>query len=230
MRSPRPTGAVQIALFLPYECSPDSICLSCGCSPDSICLSCGCSPDNTCLPYGCSPDSICLSYGCSPDNTCLPYGCSPDNTCLSCKCCSYNLPSIRASVRKAHAARARGARARGARARGARNFLPHSSEKRRNRQDRPAAAGRIKFPKKVQLCRTFLPLPRDTYPRAPSLALRAIHLVSRAAPAVQGRGGYPLRFRRNRRGIQGGTESPLEERQRAITGISVVSSSSRLFR
>ena len=33
--------------------------------------------------------------------------------------------------------------------------------------DRPAAAGRIKFPIKVQLCRTFIPLPRDTCPEPP---------------------------------------------------------------
>ena len=47
----------------------------------------------------------------------------------------------------------------------------------RSRWDRRTAVRRIKFPIKVQLCRTFIPLPRDTYPRAPSLALRAIHLV-----------------------------------------------------
>ena len=34
------------------------------------------------------------------------------------------------------------------------------------------------------------------------------HVVSRAAPAVQGRGGYPRRFLRNRRGIQGGPVPP----------------------
>ena len=39
------------------------------------------------------------------------------------------------------------------------------------RADRPAAAGRIKFPIKVQLCRTFIPLLRDTYPKVPSLAV-----------------------------------------------------------
>ena len=64
----------------------------------------------------------------------------------------------------------------------------------RSRLDRRTAVRRIKFPIKVQLCRTFIPLPRDTYPRAPSLALRAIHLVSRAAPAVQGRGGIVFGF------------------------------------
>ena len=35
-----------------------------------------------------------------------------------------------------------------------------------------------------------------------------------AAPAVQGRGGYPLRFLRNRRGIQGGQSPPWNSRQR----------------
>ena len=35
------------------------------------------------------------------------------------------------------------------------------------RADRPAAAGRVKFPVKVQLCRTFTPLPRDTCPEPP---------------------------------------------------------------
>ena len=78
----------------------------------------------------------------------------------------------------------------------------------RSRWDRRTAVRRIKFPIKVQLCRTFIPLPRDTYPRAPSLALRAIHLVSRAAPAVQGRGGYHPRFLRNRGCIQGGQRPP----------------------
>ena len=37
----------------------------------------------------------------------------------------------------------------------------------RNRQDRRTAVRRIKFPIKVQLCRTFIPLPRDTCPEPP---------------------------------------------------------------
>ena len=43
-----------------------------------------------------------------------------------------------------------------------RYFRPNLPSARR--ADRPAAAGRIKFPIKVQLCRTFIPLPRDTCP------------------------------------------------------------------
>ena len=46
-----------------------------------------------------------------------------------------------------------------------RYFRPNLPSARR--ADRPAAAGRIKFPIKVQLCRTFIPLPRDTCPEPP---------------------------------------------------------------
>ena len=37
----------------------------------------------------------------------------------------------------------------------------------RSRWDRRTAVRRIKFPIKVQLCRTFIPLPRDTCPEPP---------------------------------------------------------------
>ena len=54
-------------------------------------------------------------------------------------------------------------------------------------------------------------VPQGTF----SCPFGAIHLVSRAAPAVQGRGGYPLRFLRNRRGIQGGQRPPWKRAPRA---------------
>ena len=53
------------------------------------------------------------------------------------------------------------------------------------RADRPAAAGRIKFPIKVQLCRTFIPLPA---PRRRGLVRRADER-GLSPPVSQGTGG-----------------------------------------
>ena len=50
-------------------------------------------------------------------------------------------------------------------------------------------------------------IPRKS-PALPDFYTSASGHVSHAAPAVQGRGGYPLRFLRNRRGIQGGQRPP----------------------
>ena len=63
------------------------------------------------------------------------------------------------------------------------------------RADRPAAAGRIKFPIKVQLCRTFIPLPA---PRRRGLVRRADERG--LSPPVSPEPGAYLR----------GTASPLE--------------------
>jgi len=52
-------------------------------------------------------------------------------------------------------------------------------------------------------------IPRKS-PALPDFYTSASGHVSRAAPAVQGRGGYRFRFLRNRKRIQGGTASPLE--------------------
>ena len=77
-----------------------------------------------------------------------------------------------------------------------RYFRPNLPSARR--ADRPAAAGRIKFPIKVQLCRTFIPLPRDTCPEPP-LPCRGEGVI---APGFSGTGGVskgdsvPLRRRR----------------------------------
>ena len=64
-----------------------------------------------------------------------------------------------------------------------RYFRPNLPSARR--ADRPAAAGRIKFPIKVQLCRTFIPLPRDTCPEPP-LPCRGEGVI---APGFSGTGG-----------------------------------------
>ena len=64
----------------------------------------------------------------------------------------------------------------------------------RSRWDRRTAVRRIKFPIKVQLCRTFIPLPRDTCPEPPL--------------PCRGEGGYRFRFLRNRKRIQGGQRPP----------------------
>ena len=70
---------------------------------------------------------------------------------------------------------------------------------RRNRQGRRTAVRRIKFPIKVQLCRTFIPLPA---PRR------------RGRPCRAGARGVSFSVSPEPEGYPGGTESPLEERQR----------------
>ena len=69
----------------------------------------------------------------------------------------------------------------------------------RNRQGRRTAVRRIKFPIKVQLCRTFIPLPA---PRR------------RGRPCRAGARGVSPPVSPEPEGYPGGTESPLEERQR----------------
>ena len=78
----------------------------------------------------------------------------------------------------------------------------------------PRARAQMQFSNKVQLCRTLLPLPAP-YPRAPSLALRAIHLVAAQPRSLCEReGGYPNKFPWELVRYIGGTASPLYERQR----------------
>lgn len=90
-----------------------------------------------------------------------------------------------------------------------------SARKRRNRQDRPAAAGRVKFPVKVQLCRTFTPLPA---PRRRGLVRRTPgHLLlpfQGNSPCADERGvSFPVSSEPET--YPGGTASPLEESPQA---------------
>ena len=65
-----------------------------------------------------------------------------------------------------------------------------------------------------QACRSR---PREIPHKSPALPdfyTTASGHVSRAAPAVQGRGGYRFRFLRNRKRIQGGQRPPWNSRQR----------------
>ena len=79
-----------------------------------------------------------------------------------------------------------------------RYFRPNLPSARR--ADRPAAAGRIKFPIKVQLCRTFIPLP----------ALRR-----RGRPCRAGARGVSFSVSPEPKTYPGGTASPLESLSRA---------------
>ena len=79
-----------------------------------------------------------------------------------------------------------------------RYFRPNLPSARR--ADRPAAAGRIKFPIKVQLCRTFIPLP------APQ---------RRGRPCRAGARGVSFSVSPEPKTYPGGTASPLESLSRA---------------
>ena len=79
-----------------------------------------------------------------------------------------------------------------------RYFRPNLPSARR--ADRPAAAGRIKFPIKVQLCRTFIPLPA---PRR------------RGRPCRAGARGVSFSVSPEPKTYPGGTASPLESLSRA---------------
>ena len=80
-----------------------------------------------------------------------------------------------------------------------------------------AHAKRALFPPKLafgkeggQACRSRPHKIPHKSPALPDFYPSASGHVSRAAPAVQGRGGYRFRFLRNRKRIQGGTASPLD--------------------
>ena len=86
---------------------------------------------------------------------------------------------------------------------------------RQNRQDRRSAERRIKFPIKVQLCRTFIPLPA---PRRRGLVRRTPgHLLlpfQGNSPCADERGGsFPISPEPET--YPGGTASPLEESPQA---------------
>ena len=108
-----------------------------------------------------------------------------------------------------------------------RPILPSGKEDGQACRSRPR-----KIPYKSQgVYLTFIPLPRDTYPRAPSLAPSGQFTLCPEPPLpCRGEGGIPFGFAGTEGDTRGGQRPPLEKRQRSITGNSVVSSSSRLFR
>ena len=82
---------------------------------------------------------------------------------------------------------------------------------RQNRQDRRTAVRRVKFFVKVQLCRTFTPLPAP-YPRAPSLAPKGqFTLRRRGLVRCADERGLSLPVSPEPGAYLRGTASPLEE-------------------
>ena len=98
--------------------------------------------------------------------------------------CNYCNPKNRTKARKKHPSFPEClAPSQTPRTQSVRYFRPNLPSARR--ADRPAAAGRIKFPIKVQLCRTFIPLPA---PQRRGLVRRADER-GLSPPVSQGTGG-----------------------------------------
>ena len=97
--------------------------------------------------------------------------------------CNYKTLNFRSALKKAPEFPRVLAPSQTPRTQSVRYFRPNLPSARR--ADRPAAAGRIKFPIKVQLCRTFIPLPA---PRRRGLVRRADER-GLSPPVSQGTGG-----------------------------------------